>query len=1198
MTLTIQLLPIADAGDDTTICEDGTYTLSGATAENESSVSWSTIDGTGTFDDDAILGATYSPSAADILLGSVTLTLTADATTPCSSEDTDDMILYFQLLPIADAGDDDTVCEDASYTLSDATAENYSSVTWTTTDGTGTFDDETSVNPIYTPSADDILAGSVELCLTAEPESPCTTSDEACMTLTIQLLPIADAGDDFTICEDGTYTLSGATAENENSVSWSTIDGTGTFDDNTLLGATYTPSVDDIAAGSVELCLTTLATGPCTESDEDCMTLTINYLPSVDIGFDGSLCVSDALELSDATAVGYSSLLWSTDGDGTFTDETDLNPIYTPGSGDIAAGSFELCLTAQPIAPCTGTDQDCVTVTFFPLPTAEAGDDATVCENKKYKLSGDASITIQTEWVTTGDGTFNDVQLTDATYTPGANDIINGFVELCFRAYPIAPCTEYVEDCMILTIQGLPLANAGDDATICEDGEYALSGSSTNGCGYVWSTAGDGSFDNITLAGATYTPGANDILAGSVELKLTASQCSPCLAYSDDDVMTLTINKFPTIVANDDSVCETGSITLSDLTAENYSSVLWITDGDGSFDDATKLNAVYTPGSEDISNLSVILTITVEPIEPCVGNASDDMTLSVIWTPAAYAGEDVSILYDEPYTLENADAADYGSLLWTTGGDGTFSDETELNPVYTPGTGDIDNGSVILTLTANGADPCTETFADEIMLSIFHAPEVVITSPVHGDILYFNPVLITGTASDLDNDLAYVEIRINGGPWLLAEGLETWQLEVELLPCDNLIEARATDVEFFESDIDQINVTMNIQIIPVITGWQYISSFLTPLNTNLNVMNQYNDPIDNLFIMVDASGKIFSPPLNTNTIGNWNPYKGYKVKMNTAGTWTIHGNPVETGSVALPSGFSIFPVLTNYEVPIASVLTNPLTDVLIIFEIQTNNIYWPGGDLFTLTSLKPGYGYLGNFKNPVTVTYPEVICGLQDSKTTYETVANDGPWPITRTANVHLVSIANAAVSELNNADYIGAFDADGNCIGYASIDRNDGNYLLTIYGDDQMTSEKDGASENEIITFAAYDNFGRTQVVLHATFDDLMPQNNGLFASNGLSKILSFKESATGIIGEENIAEMVSIYPNPARDEITISYPLNGTNSTVNAVFTNTAGKQVMTKKLNSSKTKVDVSNLASGIYMVTLQNNDNVVVKRLIIN
>jgi hypothetical protein len=66
----------------------------------------------------------------------------------------------------------------------------------------------------------------------------------------------------------------------------------------------------------------------------------------------------------------------------------------------------------------------------------------------------------------------------------------------------------------------------------------------------------------------------------------------------------------------------------------------------------------------------------------------------------------------------------------------------------------------------------------------------------------------------------------------------------------------------------------------------------------------------------------------------------------------------------------------------------------------------------------------------------------------------------------------------------------------------------------------------------------------------------------------------------------------------ITISYPLNGTNSTVNAVFTNTAGKQVMTKKLYSSKSKVDVSNLASGIYMVTLQNNDNVVVKRLVIN
>jgi hypothetical protein len=349
--------------------------------------------------------------------------------------------------------------------------------------------------------------------------------------------------------------------------------------------------------------------------------------------------------------------------------------------------------------------------------------------------------------------------------------------------------------------------------------------------------------------------------------------------------------------------------------------------------------------------------------------------------------------------------------------------------------------------------------------------------------------------------------------------------------------------------------------------------------------------------MVNSTGSIFSPPLNTNTIHNWDPYKGYKVKMNNNGTWTMHGDPVIVQSVNLPSGFSIFPVLTNYEVNIGDVMTNPLQDVLILFEMQSNTVYWPDGGIFTLTTLKPNYGYLGNFKRAVTVSYPEIICDIDGPKTNYETVANNGPWPISRTANVHLISIDNAAVSELKNVDYIGAFDTDGNCVGYSAFDQTDSNYLLTLYGDDQMTSSKDGASENEMISFVAYDSFNQSKEVLIATFDNSMPQHDGQFITNGLSKILSFKASSTGI-GDGDFAGMVNIYPNPAKDEITITYPFNGNLSHVDAVFTNTAGKVVMTKQLSSTLSKLDVSNLAPGVYIITLQNQESIVIKRLVIN
>ncbi|NCA86066.1 MAG: T9SS type A sorting domain-containing protein [Clostridia bacterium] len=62
------------------------------------------------------------------------------------------------------AGADDQICEGNTYSLN-ATALNYETIVWQTS-GSGTFDDITTLNPTYTPSADDIAAGQVTLTVT------------------------------------------------------------------------------------------------------------------------------------------------------------------------------------------------------------------------------------------------------------------------------------------------------------------------------------------------------------------------------------------------------------------------------------------------------------------------------------------------------------------------------------------------------------------------------------------------------------------------------------------------------------------------------------------------------------------------------------------------------------------------------------------------------------------------------------------------------------------------------------------------------------------------------------------------------------------------------------------------------------------------------------------------------------------------
>lgn len=105
--------------------------------------------------------------------------------------------------------------------------------------------------------------------------------------------PIVNAGSDETICEGDPYTSSASISGSSYYVNWQT-NGTGSFNDNTLLNAIYTPSAADIASGNVQLKITVFdSTLTCSASDS--MTLFIN--PADDPSFNyaaSSYCPYDA----------------------------------------------------------------------------------------------------------------------------------------------------------------------------------------------------------------------------------------------------------------------------------------------------------------------------------------------------------------------------------------------------------------------------------------------------------------------------------------------------------------------------------------------------------------------------------------------------------------------------------------------------------------------------------------------------------------------------------------------------------------------------------------------------------------------------------------------------------------------------------------------------------------------------------------
>lgn len=70
-------------------------------------------------------------------------------------------------------------------------------------------------------------------------------------------------------------------------------------------------------------------------------------LPLAYAGKNAIICPGAPHVLSDATASNYSTLLWTSSGDGTFDDATTLTPTYSPGANDLLTGVVTCTLTVQ-----------------------------------------------------------------------------------------------------------------------------------------------------------------------------------------------------------------------------------------------------------------------------------------------------------------------------------------------------------------------------------------------------------------------------------------------------------------------------------------------------------------------------------------------------------------------------------------------------------------------------------------------------------------------------------------------------------------------------------------------------------------------------------------------------------------------------------------------------------------------------------
>ncbi len=213
----------------------------------------------------------------------------------------------------------------------------------------------------------------------------------------------------------------------------------------------------------------------------------------------------------DAVVFGYASLLWTTDGDGSFNQDDILNPVYTPGEQDLVNKVVTLSLTATNEAGETLNDN--VVVNFHEAASIEMDETGEICEGDTFEVDALVSETGSVSWTTDGDGTFDRPDNVNANYTPGEQDKANGSVTLTLSANSLYGCGDAVHD-LVLTIH--PLQNTEFDMVSCS--AYAWNG-------IVYNEAGDYEQTLQSIYGCDSTVVMHLSFIDSYEVETEATAC-------------------------------------------------------------------------------------------------------------------------------------------------------------------------------------------------------------------------------------------------------------------------------------------------------------------------------------------------------------------------------------------------------------------------------------------------------------------------------------------------------------------------------------------------------------------------------------------------------------------------------------------------------------------------------------------------
>ncbi|HEY3387838.1 MAG TPA: hypothetical protein VGK46_15095, partial [Saprospiraceae bacterium] len=536
--------------------------------------------------------------------------------------------------------------------------------------------------------------------------------------------------------------------------------------------------------------------------DPNSISLSFIAAPSANAGNDESICANESVLLSASIGGSATEASWTTSGDGSFDDPSEVDATYTPGPGDIASGEVELTLTATDengtCIPATST----VTITIEPSWSIDVGPPQTVCitdiVNVTAVITGEPTTGT---WTSSGDGDFDDPDAESTYYEPGTLDLVNGNVTLFFTMDQSEPCAAPAVP-LEVTFVYAPVVNLPVDIEVCtEDSVTIHIGISGDYQQVTWSTAGDGVLIVLDDFEANYTPGPIDINNQFVTVSVTVQsiypQCGQTTYNLPIDIIFCDCPPFQTSPPAGEVCAISDMLDLAALLEDGGSGGWSITTVPPGINPATLNGNVFTTNLSDPGLYTVTYTLN-SPDPGCPATSSEQIVVSGQVVPDA--GADMAFCGPQVIQLNGMmTPPSMVPIMWETLGDGTIADIMDLSTVYTPGP--ADSIATSFSIVLHVLDPVCGTQNDTVTY-FFRTPPFTLFSndtveicnaTTNGSLLDFSSLIIGGDTSGTWTNVFNVPVDFSNPDSVdfngIAEGYYLFQYETNsaMSPCSETI---------------------------------------------------------------------------------------------------------------------------------------------------------------------------------------------------------------------------------------------------------------------------------------------------------------------------------------------------------------------------------------------------------------------------